>query len=80
MRASGLVAVSLILGGIVTGCTSDPPGYPRYGLSDEPDSYAEPMNYAHGADYRRWDQDTRRPGDGEYYLHCYPDGRCERVH
>ena len=34
------------------GSTSDPPGYPRYGLSDEPDVYVNPLNYAHGPAYR----------------------------
>lgn len=79
MRLVQIIALSPLVAAALAGCTSDPPGYPRYGLSDEPDSYAEPMNYAHGSDYRRWDQDTRRERDGDYYMHCYPDGYCERV-
>jgi len=59
-------------------CISDPPGYPRYGLSDEPDAYAEPMNYARGSDYRRLDQDSRGDRDTDYYMDCYPNGYCKR--
>lgn len=63
-----LFALSLVLGA-VAGCTSDPPGYPRYGLSDEPDAYANPPNYAHGPAYR---EPAYRDRSGEDY-HCWRD-------
>jgi hypothetical protein len=81
MRLLGFLLLALTAGASLAACTSDEPGYPRYGLSDEPDTYAHENNHAHGSSYHQNLQpDTyAHPGDDGFYQHCYADGHCERV-
>jgi len=81
MRIVILLLLTLIAGASLAACTSDEPGYPRYGVSDEPDAYAKEKNYAHGSSYHQNLQPdaSGHPNDDGYYQHCDADGHCERV-